>query len=98
MPSVGGGGRDDLLAAIRASGGRGGGALRKVNDAEKRDRSAAMVPGGVNETAAPTPSAAPAGGLAGALQDALNKRKKKVSGSGMCKYVPCYVTKLTIYR
>lgn len=82
LPS-GGGGRDDLLASIR-SGGAGG--LRKVKDTEKRDRSAAAVPGG--ESAAPAPPGAPAtpagdaGGLAGALQAALANRKKKVSGSG----------------
>ncbi|EED19399.1 actin associated protein Wsp1, putative [Talaromyces stipitatus ATCC 10500] len=79
--SVGGGGRDDLLAAIRASGGKGGSGLRRVNDSEKRDRSAAMVPGTSNETAASTPSAAPAGGIAGAIQNALDKRKQKVRGS-----------------
>ncbi|KAL4898796.1 hypothetical protein BDV59DRAFT_167545 [Aspergillus ambiguus] len=76
------GGRDDLMAAIRASGGSGAGGLRKVKDSEKRDRSAAMVPGGTNESSAPTPSSGgPQGGLAGALQDALAKRKQKVSGS-----------------
>ncbi|GAB1217383.1 hypothetical protein ATERTT37_006622 [Aspergillus terreus] len=77
------GGRDDLMAAIRASGGAGAGGLRKVRDTEKRDRSAAMVPGGANESSAPTPSSGggPQGGLAGALQDALAKRKQKVSGS-----------------
>lgn len=72
-----------MLAAIRASGGQGGGGLRKVKDTEKKDRSAAMVPGGANETAAsPSAGGAPQGGLAGALQDALAKRKQKVSGSG----------------
>lgn len=72
------------MAAIRASGGAGAGGLRKVRDTEKRDRSAAMVPGGANESSAPTPSSGggPQGGLAGALQDALAKRKQKVSGSG----------------
>ena len=65
----------------------GGGRLRKVSEHEKRDRSAAAVPG-------PEPSAPPAattaaaggadagGGLAGALAAALSQRKKKVSGSG----------------
>ncbi|KAJ5229086.1 hypothetical protein N7489_009794 [Penicillium chrysogenum] len=77
------GGRDDLLASIRASGGSGGGGLRKVKDTEKNDRSKAMVPGGANESSATSPNAggAPQGGLAGALQDALNKRKQRVSGS-----------------
>ncbi|KAJ5787811.1 hypothetical protein N7457_002801 [Penicillium paradoxum] len=72
-----------LLASIRASGGSGGGGLRKVKDTDKKDRSAALVPGGANETsAAPSGSGgAPQGGLAGALQDALNKRKQRVSGS-----------------
>ncbi|KAL3473477.1 hypothetical protein BJX99DRAFT_233531 [Aspergillus californicus] len=74
------GGRDDLLASIRAS---GSGGLRKVHDSDKKDRSAASVPGGTNESSAATPSTggAPQGGLAGALQDALAKRKQKVSGS-----------------
>ncbi|KAJ9500448.1 hypothetical protein H2202_004243 [Exophiala xenobiotica] len=85
-PTSGGGGRDDLLAAIR---GTGGGGLRKVRDTEKRDRSFAMVPG--TESSAPAPpggapgspaAAADAqGGLAGALAAALSQRKKKVSGS-----------------
>jgi neural Wiskott-Aldrich syndrome protein len=57
-----------------------------------------MVPGGANETAASTPSAAPAGGLAGAIQNALDKRKKKVSGSGMCESIPCDVIILMISR
>ena len=91
LPKATGGGRDDLLASIR-SGGAGG--LRKVRDTEKRDRSQAMVPGSENIAAAggsgggnasPAPGADTAG-LAGALQAALNQRKKKVSGSGM--FVP----------
>lgn len=59
--------------------------MRKVKDTEKKDRSKAMVPGGANESSAASPNAggAPQGGLAGALQDALNKRKQRVSGSGM---------------
>ncbi|KKK25078.1 hypothetical protein AOCH_007214 [Aspergillus ochraceoroseus] len=70
------------MAAIRASRGQGGGGLRKVKDSEKRDRSGAVVPGGANESAAtPSAGAGPQGGLAGALQDALAKRKQKVSGS-----------------
>ncbi|EXJ86357.1 hypothetical protein A1O3_03308 [Capronia epimyces CBS 606.96] len=89
LPPVGGGGRDDLLAAIRSTGGTTSGRLRRVNDAEKRDRSAAMVPG-ADSSAAPPPPGAPGtpaggsdaqGGLASALEAALNQRKKKVSGS-----------------
>jgi hypothetical protein len=59
--------------------------LRRVNASEKRDRSAAAVPGGASDTpAASTPGAGPGGGgLADALQGALAKRKQKVSGSGM---------------
>lgn len=59
--------------------------MRKVSESEKKDRSGAFVPGGANESsAAPSSgSAGPQGGLAGALQDALAKRKQKVSGSGM---------------
>ncbi|KAK5941638.1 hypothetical protein PMZ80_005587 [Knufia obscura] len=79
LPSVGGD-RGDLLASIRGS---GAGGLRKVKDTEKRDRSAAAVPGA--ESAAPPPPggapAPPEAGLAGALQAALQKRKQKVSGS-----------------
>jgi Wiskott-Aldrich syndrome protein len=72
------------MAAIRASGGQGGGGLRKVKDSDKKDRSGAMVPGSAQESsaAASSPGGAPQGGLAGALQDALKKRKQKVSGSG----------------
>lgn len=83
------GGKDDLLQSIRASGGSGGGALRKVKDSDKRDRSAAHVPGSSGENGSSGPPAGGAqggaggGSLAGALQDALNKRKQKVSGSGM---------------
>ncbi|KAJ5437836.1 uncharacterized protein N7458_008834 [Penicillium daleae] len=77
------GGRDDLLAAIRGSGGAGGGGLRKVKDSDKKDRSSAMVPGSAAESSAAATSSGggPQGGLAGALQDALNKRKQRVSGS-----------------
>ncbi|EME89197.1 uncharacterized protein MYCFIDRAFT_213564 [Pseudocercospora fijiensis CIRAD86] len=75
-------GRDGLLADIR-----GGARLKKVSDSEKRDRSAAMVPGG--EAAAPPPPSASGasgggdaqGGLAGALASALAARKSKVSHS-----------------
>ena len=76
------------MASIRASGGKGGGGLRKVNDAEKKDRSGAFVPGAASEPSGGASGGgggggAPQGGLAGALQDALAKRKQKVSGSGM---------------
>jgi Wiskott-Aldrich syndrome protein len=89
LPAGGPDGHDSLLAAIRGTGGKAGGALRKVKDNEKRDRSAALVPG--TEGSAPPPPggagspATPAGdqgGLAGALAAALSQRKKKVSGSG----------------
>lgn len=77
-------GRDGLLADIR-----GGSKLKKVSDAEKRDRSAAAVPG--SEPAAPPPGASGGGGggdaqggLAGALASALAARKSKVSHSGKC--------------
>ena len=75
-----------MLASIRASGGVGGGGLKKVSDKDKRDRSAAAVPG--SESSAPSGGApaAPAGGdggLQGALAAALSKRNKKVAGSGL---------------
>ena len=63
--------------------------MKKVSDTEKRDRSAALVPG--QEPAAPPPppaggAAAGAGGdhggLAGALASALAARKSKVRESG----------------
>ncbi|CAF9907052.1 MAG: hypothetical protein GOMPHAMPRED_005006 [Gomphillus americanus] len=73
----------DLLASIRNAGGSGTGGLRKVKESEKRDRSAAAVPG--SETAAsvssPTTGGAAAGGLAGSLAAALAARNKKVSAS-----------------
>jgi len=65
----------------------GGGRLRKVSEHEKRDRSAAAVPG-AEPSAPPAATTAAAGGadagggLAGALAAALSQRKKKVSGSG----------------
>jgi Wiskott-Aldrich syndrome protein len=75
-------GRDGLLADIR-----GGARLKKVSDSEKRDRSAAAVPG--QEPASPAGGAggaaaggAAAGGMAGALASALAARKAKVSHSG----------------
>lgn len=86
-------GRDGLLSDIR-----GGAKLKKVSDKDKRDRSAAAVPG--SEPAAPPPSAPGGGaggggdaqgGLAGALASALAARKSKVSHSG--EY-PFYLTML----
>ena len=75
-------GRDGLLSDIR-----GGAKLKKVSEKDKRDRSAAAVPG--SEPAAPAPSAGGGagggdaqGGLAGALASALAARKSKVSHSG----------------
>lgn len=86
------GGKDDVLASIRASGGVGGGKLKKVSDAEKRDRSAAAVPGdptsalsgGASAPAAPSGG----GGLADALAAALSQRNKKVSASGKNPCLP----------
>ena len=75
------GGRDNLLGEIRASGGKGGGGLRKVSESEKRIRDSALVPG-AEPSAAPAAPTGDAGGLAGALAAALSQRKKKVSGSG----------------
>jgi hypothetical protein len=87
VPKIAVPGRDGLLGEIR-----GGAKLKKVSAQEKRDRSAAAVPG--SEPAASAPSAgggAPAGGdaqggLAGALASALAARKSKVSHSG--EYFP----------
>jgi Wiskott-Aldrich syndrome protein len=78
------GGRENLLADIR-----GGARLRKVSDSEKRDRSAAAIPGA--EPAASPPGGGgstpgPDAGLAGALATALAARKSKVSHSG--KLIP----------
>ena len=77
-------GRGTLLADIR-----GGARLKKVSDAEKRDRSAAMVPGSGSNGPSSAPGASSSGGggadggLAGALASALAARKSKVSHSGM---------------
>ena len=82
-------GRGTLLADIR-----GGARLKKVSASEKKDRSAAMVPGsGSSGPSAPGtgPSGGGAadGGLAGALASALAARKSKVSHSGMCIVLKC---------
>ncbi|KAK3673174.1 hypothetical protein LTR78_007014 [Recurvomyces mirabilis] len=77
-------GRDGLLADIQK-----GARLKKVSDAEKRDRSAVAVPGGEPATPAAGAGAgaagggqdAASGGLAGALASALAARKSKVSHS-----------------
>lgn len=79
------GGKEDLLASIRGSGGVGGGRLKRVSSQEKRDRSAAAVPGaapsgGPGGGAPPAPSGG--GGLGDALAAALSQRNKKVSASG----------------
>jgi len=87
------GGRGGLLADIR-----GGARLKKVGDQEKRDRSAAALPGdgagaGAGASAGGGGSGAGAGGgagdgggLASALANALAVRKSKVSQSG--KFFP----------
>ena len=76
-------GRDGLLADIQK-----GARLKRVSDAEKRDRSAAAVPG-AEPAVPPPPSSAGGGGdaqggLAGALASALAARKSKVANSGEC--------------
>ncbi|KAI9880753.1 MAG: hypothetical protein M1830_000642 [Pleopsidium flavum] len=80
------GGKEDVLASIRASGGIGGGRLKKVSETERRDRSSALVPGAMDgesgrQGTSPTPTGGAEGGLAGALAAALSKRKAKVSAS-----------------
>ena len=82
LPKAPVGGRDGLLADIR-----GGARLKKVSDSEKRDRSAAAVPGqepsaGAAGAAAGGAAPGPDAGLAGALASALAARKSKVSHSG----------------
>ena len=78
------GGKEDVLASIRATGGVGGGALKKVSESEKRDRSAAAVPGAAPSrgSGGAAPSAPSGGGLGDALAAALQQRNKKVSASG----------------
>jgi len=79
-------GKDDLLASIRATGGLGSGRLKRVSSQEKRDRSAALVPGAATSNASAgvsqTNSTGGGGGLADALAQALSARNKKVSASG----------------
>ena len=80
------------MASIRASGGIKG--LKRVSSQEKRDRSAAAVPGVTEKSssgggAVSAPSAG--GGLAEALAAALSERNKKVSASGMLSKVPIHV-------
>lgn len=83
------------MASIRSSGGSG---LRKVKDADKRDRSAAAVPGSANENPAPPPSGDSSGGMMAGLQDALNKRKQKVSASGKFSLFPGLFVSIYVYR
>lgn len=87
------GGKEDVLASIRASGGVGGGKLKKVSESEKRDRSAAAIPGASADGPSGGASAPPApsgggGGLADALAAALSQRNKKVSASGKHRALP----------
>ena len=86
LPAGGAPARDGLLADIR-----GGAKLRKVTDSEKRDRSAAAVPGADSPAGGSTAAAASAGdgsSLAGALASALAQRKKKVAESGESELGP----------
>ena len=86
------GGKEDLLASIRGSGGIGGGRLKRVSSQEKRDRSAAAVPGAAPSAplggGAP-PAASGGGGLGDALAAALSQRNKKVSASGKFLAILC---------
>lgn len=82
-------GRSAMLGDIQKAGGIG--ALKKVDRAQIRDRSAAQVGGG--DAAAPAPAGgaapgAPPGGMADALAAALQKRKEKVSRSGRSQIAP----------
>ncbi|KAI9850364.1 MAG: hypothetical protein M1824_003369, partial [Vezdaea acicularis] len=78
------GGKEDVLASIRATGGIGG--LKKVDPALKRDRSEALVAadaaggsGAAAGASGPSGAAAGEGGMMGALAVALAARNKKVS-------------------
>jgi hypothetical protein len=95
------GDRSNLLSGIKQAGGIG--ALKKVDRSEIHDRSAAIVPGGADTGPAgsglpPAGVAVPAtgGGLADALAQALNKRKQKVSASGMSFLARLSMTKTNI--
>ena len=81
LPKAAAEGRGGLLADIR-----GGAKLKKVSDQEKRDRSAAAVPGSEPSASAPSASSGgggdAGGGMLGALASALAARKSKVSHSG----------------
>jgi neural Wiskott-Aldrich syndrome protein len=93
LPNPAAAGRDGLLADIR-----GGARLKKVSDAEKRDRSAAVIDrgaGGAGAAGAGAAAAAAAtgaadGGMAGALASALAARKSKVAHSGTYCFVLVY--------
>ncbi|KAI4172963.1 MAG: hypothetical protein LQ343_003250 [Gyalolechia ehrenbergii] len=89
------GGKEDVLASIRASGGVGGGKLKKVSDSEKKDRSAAAVPGapanGPSGVANAPPTSSGGGGLADALAAALSQRNKKVSASEELPSLPSFL-------
>jgi hypothetical protein len=80
--------RVNLLADIQK-----GARLKKVSDQEKKDRSAAIVPGTEPPKGSSGASSGPVGadaGLAGALASALAARKSKVAHSGKCLIpVPC---------
>lgn len=81
--------RNDLLASIRGSGGVGGGRLKRVSSAERRDRSAAAVLGAatIPPVAGGGAGGGGGGGLADALAAALSQRNKKVSASGTSDWI-----------
>lgn len=65
--------------------------MKKVSDTEKKDRSAAAVPGAEPASTSGGSGAATPGadaGLAGALASALAARKAKVSHSGKWIFFP----------
>lgn len=82
-----------MLEGIRGAGGIGG--LKKVDRSQIRDRSGAAVAGGGGADTGPHGSGlppagvAPGGGMADALAAALQKRKEKVSRSGMFFSLNC---------
>ncbi|KAI9823446.1 MAG: hypothetical protein M1832_002457 [Thelocarpon impressellum] len=80
------GGKEDVLKSIVATGGVGGGRLRKVDDSLKRDRSSALAAVGGAAAGAGGGAGAPAppggeGGMAASLAAVLSKRKTRVSQS-----------------